>query len=146
MKKLALVPILAFAFAACADQPNPLAVDSASLNLQTTLVSDYIWFNTTPPDPALVGGTYEVSAESSESAGTISTGLWSETPSVCSVSNKRYDGFRVDATVTFEAVGNCLLVASTDEWTLVPWQDSQQFDITTRQAAGPGNAGNRPAR
>ena len=51
MRKLALLPFLAFAFAGCEDNADLLAPLPVSGSVQAT--SGVVWFTSTPPDPAV---------------------------------------------------------------------------------------------
>jgi hypothetical protein len=82
-----------------ADQDGDAAEYSATVTVAAT-VAQAITFTSTPPSPALVGGTYAVSAQGGASGNPVTFG--SRTPTTCSVSG---------ATVTFVATGSCIVAA-----------------------------------
>jgi hypothetical protein len=109
MKKLALFPILAFALVGCADQPDLVGPHGINADLQPT--SENVWFVTDPPEPALVGETYDV--EIGSFGGGMFLSLTSLTPSVCSVFITGGDGLtELYGTISFLEAGDCTLEAT----------------------------------
>jgi hypothetical protein len=121
MKKLPLVPILAFALAACADQSEPFAPLAMNADVQAT---SSVWFATDPPQPALVGETYDVVVRAS-GAGYGSLDVYSLTPWVCSLQGTYSDGSTEwRGTATFLEAGECGLYADNS-----PYEAYQIFDV-----------------
>lgn len=109
MRKVALLPILALALVACADQPGLVAPDGINPDLQPTSVG--VWFVTDPPEPALVGDTYDVEARA-DGMSWGSLQVTSLTPGVCGL-EQTWGGLNEwSGTVTFVAPGDCGLYAT----------------------------------
>jgi hypothetical protein len=109
MRKLGLLPILAVALVACADQTGPIAPDGINSDLQPIL--EAVWFVTDPPDPALVGDTYDAEA-GADGTRWENLEVTSLTDYVCSVSTTHSEGHEWHGTVTFVAAGECGLYVS----------------------------------
>jgi hypothetical protein len=124
MKKIVLLSLLTFALAACADRTGLLAPETLNADLQTTDV--YLWFTSTPPDPAFVGNTYEVKAEHSDELGEGGIWLGSRTPDVCYLYGEWHSGNPVSATVTFLEAGTCIIDAY-EGWAF--WWAQQTFSV-----------------
>jgi hypothetical protein len=104
MTRRLAVPLTLLAFTACADVQHPLAPETIDLNAQ--VMSDAVWFVTTPPNPAYVGATYQVVVETLNPT----VDLYS-LASVCPLSNQTKSGNQVTATVSFVETGTCRLAA-----------------------------------
>jgi hypothetical protein len=144
VKKLALVPLLALAGAACADQPNPLAPEApapvrAELQVTSSTYQE-AWFLTTPPDPAYVGQTYQVVAEANYLAPQLESN-----GAVCALSGVTSNGLQTSATVSFIAAGTCTLFAW-DPFGIYMIPSEQSFPVVnTTPARVPTPAPPRPA-
>jgi hypothetical protein len=121
MKKLPLIPILAFALAACADQPEPFAPLALNADVQAAYT---VWFATDPPEPALVGNTYDVVVRANE-GGYAGLYVNSLTPWVCSLQATYSNGSTEwRGTATFLEAGECGLHADNQ-----PEEAYQIFDV-----------------
>jgi hypothetical protein len=126
MKNLALLPALALAFTACADQPDPLAPGPAFNH-----GSQHVYFTSTPPAPAYVGDTYNVTAESLYGFGFI---IRTDTPDICSLPETHNNS---PVTATFRAAGSCELIAECSNWSYWECYDSAFIDSQTLEVVEP---------
>jgi hypothetical protein len=118
---------LALTLGAACDRGTPAEIDRPKLALAAQDGAE-AYFTSTPPDPAYVGGTYEVSAESVYDWAPEVL-LESDTPAVCSFDEQ---AVVAPATLSLVAAGTCrlsatcrfciYLISSTQEFEVVaPW-------------------------
>jgi hypothetical protein len=138
----ALLLAVTLAAASC-DHAGPAANDplAPSLSLATSTWEALI--TSTPPDPAYVGDTYQVTASILPLV-VFSGGprVWSATPDICTVSDWTYlpEGsglYYGEGMVSFTAAGTCRLLGDCDSWEcpqLGP--DEQAIQVVAQWAPG----------
>ncbi|WP_394681620.1 IPTL-CTERM sorting domain-containing protein [uncultured Comamonas sp.] len=97
-----------------------------------------IAFTSTPPDPAPVGGSYDIAATGGESGEPVVFSIDASAAEICSVTN---------STVSFLSVGTCMVNANqagNGAYFAAP-QEQQSFAVTAAPTANPGTPEPVPA-